>query len=160
MNFDPQVAPPSIPGSSLEARNPGAAGIGSWKAPCPPKIATRQKPIPNNVADCSNNITPDCLRALYGIPAIPPETKIHPNNTYGIVQYTPQPYLSSDLDLFFGNYPIDQVQTRPTFNSVDGGDIFDTPDLDENFESGPDLQYAMALGNPLNVTLYQVGDLI
>jgi tripeptidyl-peptidase-1 len=160
VHFDAQVALPSIPESDLKARNQEAAGIEPWKAPCPPKIAPRPKPILNDVADCSNNITPDCLRALYGIPAIPPWTKMHPNNTYGIVQYTPQSYLGSDLDMFFSNYSKDQVQTRPIFNSVDGGDISDTPDLDQNIESDLDLQYAMALVNPLNVSLYQVGDLI
>lgn len=53
-----------------------------------------------------------------------------------------------------------QVQKRPTLLSVDGGNINNIPNLGQNIESNLDLQYAMSLVNPLNVTLYQVGDMI
>lgn len=39
------------------------------------------------VATCDEAITPDCLRALYGIPATAAAV---PGSTYGIVEYTPQ----------------------------------------------------------------------
>ncbi|KAF8847009.1 subtilisin-like protein [Acephala macrosclerotiorum] len=86
-------------------------------------------PILNNLQDCSNNMTPDCLRALYGIPTLPPTMRTN-------------------------------VQKRPTLLLVDGGNIYNTPNLGQNTVSSLDLQYAMALVNPLNVTLYQVGDLV
>jgi tripeptidyl-peptidase-1 len=86
------------------------------------------KPIYNNLTDCSNNITPTCLRALYGIPALPSNMRTHLNNSFGIVQYTPQNYVASDLDLFFSNYSKNQVQTRPILHSVGGGNVYDTAD--------------------------------
>lgn len=64
------------------------------------------------------------------------------------------------MDLFFSNYSANQVQKRPTLLSVDGGDVFDTGDINRMIEANLDLQYAMALVNPLNVTLFQVGDLV
>lgn len=66
-------------GKGLERRK--GAGFGPWRKPWPPKLAPITKPIHNNLADCSNNITPNCLRALYGIPELPPNMKTHPNNS-------------------------------------------------------------------------------
>lgn len=58
--------------------------------------------VNNALADlstCNIMITPDCLRALYKIPQ--PSTKTpQKNNTLGIVEYTPQAFLQSDLTLF------------------------------------------------------------
>jgi len=47
---------------------------------------------------CDQAITPACLRALYNIAYTP---KAAAKNTFGIVEYTPQAFLASDLDLFF-----------------------------------------------------------
>lgn len=41
-------------------------------------------------------ITPACLHALYGMDYTPVATD---RNSYGIVEYTPQAYIKSDLDL-------------------------------------------------------------
>lgn len=62
--------------------------------------------------------------------------------------------------MFFRNYSKNQVQRRPTLHSVDGGNVYNTPNMAQNIEANLDLEYAMALVNPLNVTLYQVGDLV
>ena len=155
VHFDVQVRERGV-----EGRAPGADGIGAWRGRHPTKMAHASEPVVDDLAHCSGNITPDCLRALYGIPVLPADAKVHPNNSFGVVQYTPQSYLGSDLDLFFSNYSQDQVHTRPVLRSVDGGDVFDLPDLADNVEADLDLQYAMALVNPLSVTLYQVGDLM
>ena len=38
-----------------------------------------------------------------------------------LVEYTPQAYVASDLDMFFEKYSESQVGERPTFVSIDGG---------------------------------------
>lgn len=48
----------------------------------------------SQLVNCSQYITPDCLRALYLIP--PVITNIQ-KNPLGIVEYTPQAYVQSDL---------------------------------------------------------------
>lgn len=63
------------------------------------------------------------------------------------------------MDLFFANFSKTQKQKRPTLVSIDGGFVTDdNQDTGINSESNLDLQYAMALTNPIPVTLYQVGD--
>lgn len=37
------------------------------------------------------------------------------------VEYTPQAYIPSDLDLFFKNFSSSQVGERPEFVGIDGG---------------------------------------
>jgi len=108
--------------------------------------------------DCDEQITPNCLRALYEFPI---NTQASPKNSYGIVEYTPQAYLPSDLDLFFANFSTRQVGDRPIFDSVDGGVLqTEVESFDYNGESDLDLEYSMTLVYPQKVTLYQVGDLV
>lgn len=45
---------------------------------------------------------------------------IYPDS-YGIVEYSPQAYIPSDLDLFFRNFSPALVGTYPIFDSIDGG---------------------------------------
>lgn len=107
---------------------------------------------------CDEYITPDCLRALYKFPV---NTKANAKNSYGIVEYTPQAYVPSDLDLFFTNFSTSQVGSRPILDSIDGGVVQQTNmSFDYNGESDLDLEYAMTLVYPQKVTLYQVGDLV
>ena len=63
--------------------------------------------------------------------------------------------------MFFRNFSPSQVGQRPIFNSIDGG-VLQTEYLsfDYNGESDLDLEYAMTLVSPQNVTLYQAGDLV
>lgn len=96
------------------------------------------------------------------------------------VEYTPQAYVPSDLDLFFHNFSSSQVGERPVITNIDGGTypsiryivialrihgpavaIIQTNQTGFNFngESNLDLQFSMALvGKSQPVTLYQVGD--
>ncbi|KAB8356425.1 hypothetical protein FH972_024008 [Carpinus fangiana] len=94
--------------------------------------------------NCDKAIVPNCLRALYEFP--PGFTK-NRKNSYGIVEYTPQACDSK------------QIGNRPILASIDGGVVQQTDQgFNLNGESNLDLEYAMALVYPQNVTLYQVGD--
>ncbi|KAL9127909.1 MAG: hypothetical protein Q9217_003295 [Psora testacea] len=112
----------------------------------------------DELEDCNTHITPNCLRALY---RFPPGFTANPKNSYGIVEYTPQAYLQSDLDLFFANFSRRQVQRTPITNLINGAVVqTEVQSFAFNGESDLDLEYAMTLVNPQNVTLYQVGDLV
>lgn len=114
--------------------------------------------IISELANCDTQIVPDCLRALYSFPK---GSSANPKNSYGIVEYTPQAYLGKDLDLFFSNFSKQQVGDRPTLDSIDGGVVqTQNQSFDYNGESDLDLEYAMTLVYPQQVTLYQVGDLV
>lgn len=111
-----------------------------------------------DLQNCDKQITPVCLQALY---RFPPQFHANPGNSYGIVEYTPQAYLQSDLNRFFANFSPPLVGKPPKFVSIDGGvDQTTNQGFDYNGESNLDLEYAMALVYPLNVTLFQTGDLV
>lgn len=77
------------------------------------------------------------------------------------MEYTPQAFLQNDLDLFFANYSPSLVGHTPIFSSIDGGIAQNISEsFDFNGESALDLEYAMALASPQEVTLYQVGDIV
>lgn len=113
--------------------------------------------VAEKVETCGSYITPTCLRELYRFPL---GTTANPQNSYGLVEYTPQVYLQSDLDLFFANFSTNQVQRTPILASIDGGAVGTaaTTGYAFNAESDIDLEYSMALINPQKTTLYQVGD--
>lgn len=112
--------------------------------------------IIKQLTDCDKQITPNCLRALY---KFPPGITANPKNSYGIVEYTPQAYVPSDLDLFFKNFSTREVGDRPILQSIDGGVVQqEQTGFGFNGESNLDLEYGMALVYPQKVTLYQVGD--
>ncbi|KAF2435263.1 subtilisin-like protein [Tothia fuscella] len=106
---------------------------------------------------CDQLITPECLRSLYHIPI---DNTTHPNNSFGIIQITPTSYLPEDLDLFFQQFGPTMVGNRPKLESIDGGFLQDFVKI-FNFNSEPDLdlEYAMSLTSPMNITNYQVGDM-
>ncbi|KAE9402298.1 hypothetical protein BT96DRAFT_918310 [Gymnopus androsaceus JB14] len=112
------------------------------------------------VDHCDTQISLDCLRALYNFNYTPTASNL---NSYGIVEYTPNTFIQSDLDLFFTNYSIPELVGRPPFQvSIDGG-FQQTANTSLDFvgESHLDLQYGMGLVTPLlNITLYQVGDTV
>jgi tripeptidyl-peptidase-1 len=82
-------------------------------------------------------------------------------NTFGIVEFTPQSFLTGDLDLFFGNFSPSQVGVRPIPVLIDGAVVQTTnQSFDFNGESDLDLEYAMSLTNPQPITLLQTGDLV
>lgn len=143
-----------------------------------PKLTTKISTILNELENCDVQITPACLRALYGLVYVPVATN---KNSLGIVEYTPQAYRPADLDMFAKNFSslgLSLVGARPVLQAVDGGAYFAAfvghlgikkslgvvQNISANFllngESNLDLQYAMNLVTPRQkVTLYQVGDL-
>ena len=98
---------------------------------------------PFDLSTCNSQITPDCLRALYSF-----SNGTLAKSSYGIVEYTPQAYLQSDLNLFYSNLAREIPSgTAPIFDSIDGGvDQTSTQSFNYNGESDLDLEYAIALG--------------
>ncbi|KAK1990611.1 Pro-kumamolisin [Colletotrichum falcatum] len=110
-----------------------------------------------DLTQCDTMITPACLRALY---ATPPGDLKASNNTLGIVEYTPQAFLQSDLDMYFDEFEPRLKGTSPIVTLI-GNAVVQTQNQSFNFngESALDLEFAMALIFPQQATLFQVGDL-
>ncbi|MCJ1386778.1 hypothetical protein MMC17_009905 [Xylographa soralifera] len=110
-----------------------------------------------SLANCNKYITPQCLRALYSF-----TNGTLASSSYGIVEYTPEAYIQTDLNLFYSTLAREIPQgTAPVLDSIDGGvNQQTTKSFDDNGESDLDLQYAQALVYPQKVTLYQTGDLV
>ncbi|GBE88831.1 Aorsin [Sparassis crispa] len=137
----------------VSAKNAGQPGFG---ASFPKTTGTIQE-IKNELEDCDQQITPNCLRALYEFQYVP----VAPHkNSLAVAEYTPQAYVGADLDMFFTNFSPSQVGERPNLNSIDGGYLdANNSGFFVNGESNLDLQYSMSLvGSEQTVTLYQVGD--
>ena len=102
-----------------------------------------KQPEPINLSNCDSQITPDCLRALYNFPNGTLE-----KSSFGIVEYTPQAYLQSDLNTFYRNLAREiPNNTAPRLNSIDGGvEQSANQGFEYNGESDLDLEYAIALG--------------
>ncbi len=108
--------------------------------------------------NCDTMITPACLQALY---SAPPARAALKNNTLGIVEYTPQAFLQSDLDMYFKQFEPRLDGVTPTTRLIDGASIqTKNQSFSFNGESALDLEFAMALIFPQQVTLYHVGDLV
>ena len=130
-------------------------------------LATRIRPgglapyansgTPHNLSYCDQEITPDCLKALYKIDYEPVAID---KNSYGVVEYTPQCYIQPDLKLFLSQYKPSAKDAKPDIHFIDGAicNITGTGDFNTNGESNLDLQYAISLVYPSPVTLYQTGD--
>ncbi|KAJ7353612.1 peptidase S8/S53 domain-containing protein [Mycena albidolilacea] len=147
LHFDGR--PSSKRGTQLSARNFKAVSA-----------ADHLKPDSNDLSNCDVRITPPCYRALYNIPA-EPTIRAASQNSFAIVEYTPQAYLGPDLDLFFANFSPSLVGSRPELISIDGG-VVQTEEMDfgVNIESNFDIGYAMTLVGPGQpVRLYQVEDI-
>ncbi|KAH7925313.1 subtilisin-like protein [Leucogyrophana mollusca] len=139
--------------AKISSRSPGTPWMGSY-----PKTTGVVNETSQGLENCDSQITPECLRALYGIaykPAVPHL------NSYGIVEYTPQSYRQDDINKFAASYSPDLSGISPVLTSIDGGVIqTDQESFNLNGESDLDLQYAMALVSAKQpLTLYQAGDL-
>jgi len=80
------------------------------------------------------------------------------NNSYGIVEFSPQAYRQEDLDIFFNKYNSLAANSTPVSLPIDGGYFGAGLDIDTLGESNLDLEYAISLVYPQPVTLYQTGD--
>jgi len=143
------VGTPVVDGTARNVVNP-------YNLPKPGTKLDSPGDILNQLKNCSNQITLDCLRALYLIP--PVFTNIQ-KSPLGIVEYTPESYLQSDLNMFFNTYSTNQRQKTPIEDDIDGG-FQQMTQIGFGYQGEPDLdlQYAMGLVNPISVTLYQAGD--
>lgn len=72
----------------------------------------------SDLARCSYNMTPPCIRSLYGIPM--PTDKPNPNNALGLYEQGDY-FAKSDLDLYWKNvYPEVPQGTYPKPQLIDG----------------------------------------
>ncbi|KAI1087614.1 subtilisin-like protein [Rostrohypoxylon terebratum] len=105
---------------------------------------------------CDEYVTPDCIRAMYGIPK---GTKKHADNRMGIFQSLGQHYTQYDLDKFFWSFSDDIPNgTHPELFSVDGGQGPTTSLRMAGSEANLDFQMAYGLIYPQETVLYQVDD--
>ncbi|KAH7917848.1 subtilisin-like protein [Leucogyrophana mollusca] len=124
-----------------------------------PVVNAAAKKNSDSLEDCDKQMTPACLRALYGLKDKPASAK---GNSFGIVQYPPQAYRQQDLDSFAKKFSTGLDGVAPKVISIDGGtDQIKYVGHAYNTESSLDLEYAMGLVGPKQkVTLYEVGDMI
>lgn len=110
------------------------------------------------LSQCDSMITPGCLRALYHMPV---GSSAVDNNTLGIVEYTPQAFLQSDLDMFAAEFNSEGKGQPPRVVLLDNA-VVQTQNQSFSFngESALDLEFAMALIYPQQTTLFQVGDTV
>lgn len=113
----------------------GRVPIGQPGQGSTPKTTGQIDGLLTQIEDCDKQITPICLRALYGLWYQPVAGD---KNSYGIgmctfivqlylgltnyeVEYSPQAYVQSDLDLFAKNFSTGLQGVSPTLVSIDGG---------------------------------------
>ncbi|KAJ6000713.1 Aorsin [Penicillium waksmanii] len=119
-------------------------------------IPAKAMSLSADLQGCGYNMTPTCIKALYGIPKA---TKASKKNSLGLYEQGDY-FAKSDLDLFFkahapwvpqGTYPIPALIdganfSVPSYSSLNTG------------ESNIDIDLAYSLIYPQSVTLYQVDD--
>ncbi|KIN08321.1 hypothetical protein OIDMADRAFT_187653 [Oidiodendron maius Zn] len=143
------------------------AGTASQPTQSPGRFGTKPVSAAKNIqssadisfplSSCYNYTTPDCLRAMYGIPH---GNTVHPDNSLGIFEVSWESWLPNDLDMFFSVFNPALVGQRPIMVPIDGGYWQnDTQLIFFNDEADLDFEYSMALTYPLSVTNYQVGDI-
>ncbi|TBU33294.1 subtilisin-like protein [Dichomitus squalens] len=109
-----------------------------------------------DATNCDQQVTPDCLRELYGFNYTFVATD---KNKVGVVELADQTYVAKDLDVFFKKFAPELVGVQPTLVSIDGGNV-DFTETDESIigESNLDFQLIMPLlGKEQQVSLFQVG---
>ena len=108
----------------------------------------------DNLTECSELVSPACIKALYEIP--PPTTAVK-GNEMGIYE-TGDTYDQEDLDLFFRNYtPNIPNGTHPILQAIDGGTA-PVPVQQAGSESLLDIELAYPLIYPQQIKLYQTLD--
>lgn len=105
---------------------------------------------------CGYNMTPTCIKALYGIPDA---TKASKRNSLGLYEQGDY-FAKSDLDLFYKDHaPWIPQGTYPIPALIDGANFSVPSDSSLNTgESNIDIDLAYSLIYPQSVTLYQVDD--
>lgn len=103
---------------------------------------------------CFAGLTPECIRALYKVPE---ESPCHPSSSIGIFALNAS-YVQEDLDSFF-KYFSSKVPSgaRPDFISINGPNLSASIEGVLDFEANLDLQMALPLVYPQNVSFYDIG---
>lgn len=151
-----------VRGSKSEKTKRAVTGGGMWGGPKqgPDKVQSLVD-AKKGGDPCATQITSSCLRSLYNIP------KGSKNlTTFGIVEYYPETFLQSDLNLFEQdtsstgtNSGGEPVGTAPKFEAIDGGSLYTaSKSFDYQGEPDLDLEYAIDLVYPQQITLLQAGD--
>jgi tripeptidyl-peptidase-1 len=130
--------------------------------------------LPADLRACGSNITPPCIKALYGIPNAYIKDDV---NIMGLYE-SGDVYSQEDLNLFFAKYAPNVPQgTHPTLDSIDGGvapvpvnSTYVTGESDIDMDLTFSLIYVSLIyvpscsetdeHKPQTVTLYQVDDFI
>jgi len=92
-------------------------------------ISAAAAALPPSLQNCGSNVTPACLKAMYGIPNATLST---PGNSLGLYQQGSY-FAEPDIDLFFQNYaPYVPQGTYPINASIDGASYSVDPASDLN----------------------------
>ncbi len=116
----PEEAQTELRKRTLSKRQRPEKGI--LGGPTDGSLAKQGATITNALMDlnqCDTMITVDCLRALYNTP---PGALASANNSLGIVEYTPQAILQSDLNLFFSQFQTQLNGKGPTVKLIDNAE--------------------------------------
>ncbi|KUI73074.1 Aorsin [Cytospora mali] len=145
------------PADLQKRQRPEHGIVGSPNDGSNPKQGANLENALMDLSQCDTMITPACLRALYKTPE---GTLAASNNTLGIVEYTPQAFLQTDLDMYFRDFQSGLEGKSPNVELLDNAVVQTTnQSFSFNGESALDLEFAMAMIYPQQATLYQVGDL-
>lgn len=96
--------------------------------------------LPPALQNCSTNITPDCIRALYGVPQ---PTKAIPGNSLGLYQQGSY-FAKSDVDSYFlkyapyvpqGTYPVNATINGASY-SVDPASVSNSGEANIDIDMG------------------------
>ncbi|EPE06600.1 alkaline serine protease [Ophiostoma piceae UAMH 11346] len=113
-----------------------------------------QAPPAFNSSTCYKYVTPDCVRAQYGIPKGTTATK---GNELGIFESLGQHYSKDDLDTYFKAVAPEVQGTYPENRLIDGATADTTVAL-AGSEAELDFQAVMPLIYPQSSVLFQVDD--
>ncbi|KAH7908104.1 peptidase S8/S53 domain-containing protein [Hygrophoropsis aurantiaca] len=152
VHFDARISRRSTTEPARKIGAPGSSG--------PKTTGKFDGVIADDLSTCNEYITLDCLRTLYSLGDYAPQAA--DKNSYGIVEYTPEAYLQTDINMFAMNFSEGLYGVAPYMVSIDGGYAqTEYTGFDYNGESDLDLQYGMGLVTPAQqVTLYQAGDMV
>jgi len=90
--------------------------------------AAVQRQIQDSMSACYYSTMPSCLRMLYSIPV---NYQSNAANSFAMVEYSPNNYATADLDTFYSIFSPYQYGHYPVFESVDGGQLYQTSMEDE-----------------------------
>ncbi|KAI6713018.1 protease S8 tripeptidyl peptidase I (secreted protein) [Marssonina coronariae] len=119
-------------------------------------ISAAAAALPPALQNCNTNMSPDCIRALYSIPANPVAVD---GNSLGLYQQGSY-FAKTDLNLFYAKYaPYVPQDTFPVNATIDGAS-YSVPAASElnSGEANIDIEMGTSLIYPQTVTLYQTDD--